>query len=68
MLCFCCVFNLRVMSKLGAMNWGGRGLGRWKEELVVVVTRGVGRGERRTEGTIGRGACSQLARVEVRGF
>lgn len=27
-----------------------------------------GRGERSTEGTIGHGACSQLARVEVRGF
>lgn len=35
----------------------------WKEECVVVV----GEEERRTEGTIGRGACSQLARVEVRG-
>lgn len=30
--------------------------------------RGVAGGERRREGTIGRGACSQLARVEVRGF
>lgn len=30
--------------------------------------RGVAEGRRRTEGTIGHGACSQLARFEVRGF
>lgn len=37
--------------------------------VVVIVFTGVAEGRRRrTEGTIGHGACSQLARVEVRVF
>lgn len=59
MLCFCCIFNLWVVTKLGMMKWGEKGLGSSNRSDT---------GERTTEGTIGCGACSQLARVEVRGF
>ena len=63
-LCFQFVGGVQIGdNEMGGkrVGWvGGRRSGRGSN-------RG-GRGERRTEGTIGHGACSQLARVEVRVF
>lgn len=50
---------------VGGVQIGDDEMGRKKGWVVVT---GVTQGRRRTEGTIGCGACSQLARVEVRGF
>lgn len=62
---FLLCFHFVGGDQIGDNGWGGRGLVGWVGGRVVVV---VTKGERRTEGTIGHGACSQLARVQVRGF
>lgn len=58
MLCLCFVDGVQI---------GDNGEGRkgWVGGKMSGCSRN--RGERRTEGTIGHGACSQLAREQVRG-
>lgn len=62
MLCFQFVGGVQIGE-----NECGRKRVWWIGGGVVGVVTVVAERRRRTEGTIGRGACSQLARVEVRG-